>query len=184
MEEREGGFAFFCSTDCHGKNVRGETTGGATCDACMKRFAVELVSQVIRVNGARKYACSDECRTQVLAEAGGAKLSAFTTAPVHPPTAPVEAPAPVAAPAPSASITMSSPPPVPPAPKSTPRIRREIDGPRRLAIFNHKGGTGKTTTSVSIAAGLAERGLKVLLVDTDSQGNVGVSLDVKTERSL
>jgi len=30
----------------------------------------------------------------------------------------------------------------------------------------------------------AERGLKVLLVDTDSQGNVGVSLNVKTERSL
>jgi chromosome partitioning protein len=57
-------------------------------------------------------------------------------------------------------------------------------GPRRLAIFNHKGGTGKTTTTVSIAAGLAERGLKVLLVDTDSQGNVGVSLDVKAERSL
>src|SRR6202020_175238 len=65
-----------------------------------------------------------------------------------------------------------------------PRPRKEIQGPRRLAIFNHKGGTGKTTTTVSIAAGLAERGLKVLLVDTDSQGNVGVSLNVKTERSL
>jgi chromosome partitioning protein len=59
-----------------------------------------------------------------------------------------------------------------------------IDGPRRLAIFNHKGGTGKTTTSVSIAAGLASRGARVLLVDTDSQGNVSVSLNVKAERSL
>ena len=59
-----------------------------------------------------------------------------------------------------------------------------MHGPRRLAIFNHKGGTGKTTTTVSIAAGLAQRGLKVLLVDTDSQGNVGVSLGVKAERSL
>ena len=57
-------------------------------------------------------------------------------------------------------------------------------GPRKLAIFNHKGGTGKTTTSVSIASGLAARGLKVLLVDTDAQGNVGVSLNVKAERSL
>jgi chromosome partitioning protein len=59
-----------------------------------------------------------------------------------------------------------------------------MHAPRRLAIFNHKGGTGKTTTSVSIAAGLAAQGLRVLLVDTDSQGNVGVSLDVKTEKTL
>src|SRR5262249_3415451 len=50
--------------------------------------------------------------------------------------------------------------------------------------FNHKGGTGKTTTTVSVAAGLAAEGLRVLLVDTDSQGNVGVSLGVKAERSL
>jgi chromosome partitioning protein len=54
----------------------------------------------------------------------------------------------------------------------------------RLAVFNHKGGTGKTTTSVSLAAGLASRGLRVLLVDTDSQGNVGVSLGIKAERTL
>jgi len=62
--------------------------------------------------------------------------------------------------------------------------RRPFAAPRRLAFFNHKGGTGKTTTSVSVAAGLASRGFKVLLVDTDSQGNVGVSLGVKTEKSL
>jgi chromosome partitioning protein len=53
-----------------------------------------------------------------------------------------------------------------------------------MAVFNHKGGTGKTTTSVSIAAGLAMKGYKVLLVDTDSQGNVGVSLGVKAEKTL
>ncbi|MCB9577260.1 MAG: ParA family protein [Polyangiaceae bacterium] len=58
------------------------------------------------------------------------------------------------------------------------------DTPRVLAVFNHKGGTGKTTTAVTIAAGLAERGARVLLVDTDGQGNVGVSLGLKAERSL
>jgi chromosome partitioning protein len=56
--------------------------------------------------------------------------------------------------------------------------------PRVIAVFNHKGGTGKTTTSVSIAAGLAERGNRVLLVDTDAQGNVGVSLNMKADKSL
>jgi len=55
---------------------------------------------------------------------------------------------------------------------------------RRIAVFNHKGGTGKTTTSVNLAAGLAERGRRVLLVDADGQGNVGASLGIRGERSL
>jgi chromosome partitioning protein len=55
---------------------------------------------------------------------------------------------------------------------------------RRVAILNQKGGTGKTTTAVNLAAGLAEREHEVLLVDTDAQGNVGVSLGVAGERSL
>jgi chromosome partitioning protein len=53
-----------------------------------------------------------------------------------------------------------------------------------VAIFNHKGGTAKTTTAVNVAAGLAARGQRVLLVDTDGQGNVGVSLKLEFERSL
>jgi len=55
---------------------------------------------------------------------------------------------------------------------------------RVIAVFNHKGGTGKTTTSVTLAAGLAARGQRVLLVDADGQGNVAVSLNLPTERSL
>ncbi len=55
---------------------------------------------------------------------------------------------------------------------------------RRVAILNQKGGTGKTTTAVNLAAGAAERGHRVLLIDTDAQGNVGVCLGIAGERSL
>ena len=55
---------------------------------------------------------------------------------------------------------------------------------RVIAVLNQKGGTGKTTTAVSIAAGLAARGRRVLLVDADPQGSVGVSLGVRGDRGL
>lgn len=56
--------------------------------------------------------------------------------------------------------------------------------PRAIAVMNQKGGTAKTTTSVSIAAGLAERGYSTLLVDLDAQGSVGVSLGVNGSKTL
>jgi chromosome partitioning protein len=193
MEERDGGFAFYCSHDCHGKAVRGETTDGVTCTACRKRFRVELVAQVVRVRGELHHACSEACRRQVLAEADGARLGMVAVGPLPEPPAP---PPTVALPAPppvrdSDSASVSGPSVHAPAAglgaasaSVTSFPRRRIHAPARLAIFNHKGGTGKTTTSVSLAAGFASRGLRVLLVDTDSQGNVSVSLGAKAEKTL
>lgn len=49
---------------------------------------------------------------------------------------------------------------------------------KTIPVINNKGGVGKTTTAVNVAAGLAGRGRRVLLVDLDSQGSASVSLGV------
>ena len=166
MEEREGAFSYFCSRACYENHATHEK--GATCDGCGKRFVVELVSQVIATREAgrttRRYACGTECREQLLREAQGVRLGEIA-APVNPPVV-------FQAPEPSRVVERMAEPP------RTDRL------PRRIAVFNHKGGTGKMTTAVSVAAALAAKGKRVLLVDTDAQGNVAASLGIKCEKSL
>jgi cellulose biosynthesis protein BcsQ len=43
---------------------------------------------------------------------------------------------------------------------------------KRIAVFNHKGVVGKTTLTVNLAAALAEKNKRVLLLDTDPQCNL------------
>lgn len=167
MEEREGAFSYFCSRPCYENHAT--DAKGVTCDGCGKRFVVELVSQVISMREGgkttRKYACGTECREQLVRESQGVRLGEIA-APVNP----------------SPVVWSTSTTPAP-APVEPPRARTDAL-PRRIAVFNHKGGTGKTTTAVSIAAALAQKGKRVLLVDTDAQGNVAASLGIKCEKSL
>lgn len=52
---------------------------------------------------------------------------------------------------------------------------------RVIAVANQKGGVGKTTTVVSLGAGLSELGQQVLLLDMDSQGTLSIALGLKDE---
>ena len=55
---------------------------------------------------------------------------------------------------------------------------------RVIAVSNLKGGIGKTTTVVNVGAGLALKGARVLLVDTDAQGNLSMALGVTPRRTI
>jgi chromosome partitioning protein len=204
MEERseltEGGatvtrYAFYCSQRCLEASHRDRADGQVACNACASRFTVELAAQVLFTGGQRHYACSPDCRARILDGVRTVRLGELRQNELDLPGDAEPLPEPegmrlterVSAlpPAIEPDPRVETPPPPAQSTRRSSNLRRLRPGkPQVLAVFNHKGGTGKTTTSVQIAAGLAEKGARVLLVDTDGQGNVATSLALTSERSL
>ncbi len=191
---------YFCSQRCLEASHTERIRGSVACDTCGQDFQVELAAQVVFAGGRRHYVCQAACRTELLNSLRSQRLSEFLD-PQKQPEAEDEAVSALLGPVQASEKAQrpTAPVAVPLQPVTQGAISRAkgsedrgssqsgrpgSGAPRVIAVFNHKGGTGKTTTAVSVAAGLAERGQRVLLVDTDGQGNVAVSLGLKFERSL
>lgn len=148
------------------------------CSVCSREFLVQNPEHIRRKDGDVSYFCSDDCRAEYREQSGVAVCSVCDSefTPKYAYQRGKEGDEVVY------FCSMECRRPV--ASKRRRSHERQKQGAMSIAILNQKGGTGKTTTSVSVAAGLAEDGHNVLLVDLDSQGHIGISLGVDAEETL
>ena len=149
-----------------------------TCEACAKRFLVKFRWQIEQRDGTTVYYCSQECRTGALQTEGQTSCSTCGNGfvPKYAYQQGVHDGQQVF------FCSMECRSPV--VKEVRRRVARNDHGAMRIAVLNQKGGTGKTTTTVTLAAGLAEIGQRVLVLDVDSQGHVAISFGVKGDRTL
>lgn len=147
------------------------------CNVCSTEFFVKYRWQLDNKNGQMRYFCSQECEQKAREEAD--EVACSTCDKRFTPKYAYQAGTVDGRPVYFCSMECRTP--------TVQEVRKKAEegaGPMRIAILNQKGGTGKTTTTVSLAAGLAEAGHRVLVIDVDSQGHVAVSLGVEGKHTI
>jgi chromosome partitioning protein len=139
------------------------------CSVCETEFEQRFSFQAAVVGGVTRHFCSQKCRVRAQAAAAGDVVCSACGKPFRVVYAYQSATIDGAA-RHFCSLECRTP--------AVDAARRARTPVRRIAVLNQKGGTGKTTTTVNLAAGLAAAGHRTLLVDVDVQGNVGISLGI------
>lgn len=148
------------------------------CCVCSKQFLVKFRYQIEHKDGGVRYYCGQQCRTQQSADHGEVECETCGTS-----FAPKYAFQQVKKEG-QTHHYCSMECRTPAVTEMRKRVTKDERGPMRIAILNQKGGTGKTTTTVTLASGLARAGHRVLVIDVDSQGHVGISLGTEGKRTL